>query len=233
VTNEIIFISTALIDLSLIVLALRYGVAGLTGLLVTNIILVSALGSRIISLFGFVTNAGNVFYGCAFFAAIMIAEHYGRKEAYKSVWIGFLALVLFVVMGEFTARYALSTGLSDTDQAIKTLFIAVPRIALGSMAAYLIAQNINIYVFSAVRGKTGAKLIWLRTVAGSLAGQFVDSIVFFSIAFATTLPFKLLLQAMLTGFVVKVLIGLLSVPFLKLSYSLKPITKVNYQKRVS
>ena len=232
-TNEIIFAATAFIDLSLIILALRYGVAGLTGMLVTNIILVSALGSKIITLFGFVTNVGNVFYACAFFAGIMIAEHYGRKEAYKSVWIGFLSLLLFVVMGEFTARYGLSGGLSNTDQAIKTLFLAVPRIALGSMAAYLIAQNINIYVFSAIKKKTGAKLIWLRTIASSLAGQFVDSIVFFSIAFAATLPFKILLQAMLTGFVIKVLVGVLSVPFLRLSYSLKPTAKVNYQKRVS
>ena len=232
-TNEIIFVATALIDLSLVVLALRYGVAGLTGLLVANIILVSALGSKIISLFGFVTNVGNVFYACAFFAGIMIAEHYGKKEAYKSVWIGFLSLVLFVVMGEFTARYGLSSGLSSTDQAIKTLFMAVPRIALGSMTAYLIAQNINIYVFSAVKKKTGMRLIGLRTIAGSLAGQLVDSIVFFSIAFATTLPFKLLIQAMLTGFVVKVSVGVLSVPFLRLSYFLKPIPKVNYKKRVS
>ncbi len=231
--NELIFVATALIDLSLIVLALRYGIAGLTGLLVANIILVSALGSRIISLFGFVTNAGNVFYGCAFFAGIMIAEHFGRKEAYKSVWIGFLGLVLFVVMGEFTARYVLSMGLSNTDQAINTLFRAVPRVALGSMTAYIIAQNINIYIFSTIRKKTGAQLISLRTIASSLAGQFVDSIVFFSIAFAATLPFHLLLQAMLTGFVVKVSIGVLSVPFLKLSYFLKPQAKVSYQKRVS
>jgi queuosine precursor transporter len=233
VTNEIIFVATALIDLSLVVLALRYGVAGLTGMLVANIILVSALGAKIISLFGFVTNVGNVFYACAFFAGITIAEHYGRKEAFKSVWVGFLSLVLFVVMGEFTARYGLSAGLSNTDQAIRTLFLAVPRVALGSMAAYLIAQNINIYVFGAVKKKTGTRLISLRTIAGSLAGQFVDSIVFFSIAFAATLPFKLLIQAMLTGFVVKVSVGVLSVPFLRLSYFLKPVAKGNYQKRVS
>jgi hypothetical protein len=233
VTNEIVFFSTALIDLSLIVLALRFGVAGLTGLLVTNIILVSSLGSKLISIFGFVTNAGNVFYACAFFAGIMIAEHYGSKKAYKSVLVGFLSLILFVLMAEFTVRSGLGTAPSSIDQAISTLFMAVPRIALGSMAAYLVAQNINIYVFSIIRKKTGIKLIALRTVTSSVAGQFVDSIIFFTIAFAGTLSAHLLIQAMLTGFVIKVLIGVLSVPFMKLSYSLKPTPNINYHRRVT
>ncbi len=232
-TNEIVFISTALIDLSLVVLAVRFGVAGLTGLLVTNIILVSALGSKIISVFGHITNAGNVFYGCAFFAGVMLAEHYGAKKAYKSVLIGFLSLVLFVLMGEFTVRSGLGTNPSSIDLAMNTLFKAVPRIALASMTAYLISQNLNIFIFSVIKKRTGAKFVALRTITSSVIGQSVDSLVFFSLAFAATLPAHLLIQAMLTGFVVKASIGVLSVPFLKLSYYLKPVARVNYSKRVS
>jgi uncharacterized integral membrane protein (TIGR00697 family) len=233
VVNEIVFITTALIDLSLIILALRFGIAGLTGLMVTNIILVSAFGSKIISLFGYTTNAGNVFYGCTFFAGVMIAEHYGLKQAHKSVLVGFLALVLFVLMGEFTVRTGLGTSPSSIDQAMSTLFSAVPRIALGSMTAYLISQNLNIYVFSTIKKKTGSKFVALRTIASSVSGQFVDSLVFFSIAFAGSLPANTLIQTMLTGYAAKVSIGLLSVPFLKLSYFLKPTAKVTYSKRVS
>lgn len=229
--NEIVLLSTALIDLAFVTLAFRYAIPGLTALLTTNIILVSTFGSKVLTVFGFETNAGNIFYACAFFAGIMLAEHYGKKAAYKSVWVGFLALVLFVFVGQLTIRAG--TTATEAGKALLTLFNAVPRIALGSAVAYLLSQNLNIYIYSLLGRKTSKKSLGARVAASSLAGQFVDSLVFFTIAFAGVLPTQRLVQFMVTGFLVKVSVGIISIVFLKLSFLIKPPEKINYQSRVA
>jgi uncharacterized integral membrane protein (TIGR00697 family) len=112
-TNGLIFFITVLISLFFILLMLRLGKQGLAGLIVANIILVSTFGALLIPLFGLITNAGNVFYASIFLAAQIITEHYGRKAAFKSVWVGFGALVLFVLLAQYSIRLVGAPGSSQ------------------------------------------------------------------------------------------------------------------------
>src|SRR5581483_10466155 len=114
--NELLFITATFLDLSFILLLFRLqGYRALFASVVLNIILVSLFGSKLISIWGFTSNATNVFYACVFFAANIIAEHYGKKQA-NSLIIDTLALYLFtIVMGQF-ALYFVPVGQSDSVQ---------------------------------------------------------------------------------------------------------------------
>jgi len=52
----------------------------------------------------------------------------------------------------------------------------------------------------------------------ALASQLLDSILFFTIAFYGTVPNESLIQIIIGGALVKILIGILSTPFLYWSY---------------
>lgn len=216
--NELIFIVTVLVELTFVMLAMRFGKEGLFGFIVANIILVSTFGSQLIEVFGLVTNAGNVFYASTFVAANILTEHYGRKVGYRSVWIGFISLVLFVLMSQFVVRQLPVAASLGTTQAIQTLFRGVPRVALASMTAYLIAQYLNVWIFAQLRQENGRTKLWFRHFASSTTGQLVDSLIFFSIAFGGLVSGTVLVQTILAGFALKALVAVASTPVLYLGH---------------
>ncbi len=107
-------------------------------------------------------------YPVTFLITDLANRAYGKLIARKVVFIGFtigLLLTLFV-----------STNFSD---------IISIRIAIGSGAAFFIAQNLDVQIFDSLRKK-----IWyVAPLASSITGSITDTFLFFSIAFyATGIP---------------------------------------------
>jgi uncharacterized integral membrane protein (TIGR00697 family) len=50
---------------------------------------------------------------------------------------------------------------------------------------------------------TQGRWLWLRTIGSTLVGQGLDSVVFIALAFAGTIPFHVLTQAMVTQWLAK------------------------------
>jgi len=180
--------------------------------------LVSCFGALLVPLFDWTTNAGNVFYASIFLTTQVIVEHYGPKAAFRSMWVGFGALVLFVLLAQYSIRLSGGTDSGILITSLYNVFEVVPRIALASMAAYLVSQSLNIWLFSMLREKTKKRALWMRSLAGAGAGQLVDSVIFFSVAFAYTIPDSQLFQAMAVGFAVKLFVACVAVPVLYASY---------------
>lgn len=64
-------------------------------------------------------------------------------------------------------------------------YLATPRIAIASATAFLVGQLLDIAIFSRLRNR-----FWLvPPLTGSLAGSAIDTLVFFTIAFAPALGF--------------------------------------------
>ena len=215
--NEIILLIIALVDLTLIFFSFRFGKEGLTGVIVVNIVLVSTFGSQLVPVFGFLTNAGNVFYASIFLAMNMIIELYENRDARRVIWVGFMALVLFIIMGQFVIRMHGAPESLTINDSIATLFHSVPRVAFASICAYLVAQYINLWLYRALKSKHRERLLWLRNITSTSAAQIVDSVLFFSIAFLGLLPLHLIIQSILIGTAIKILVALLSTPFLYLA----------------
>lgn len=216
--NEGIFFLTALLDLIFIVCMLRLGKAGIIAAIVINTILISAFGAKLITVFGFVTNTGNVFYASTFAASAILAEHYGRKEAYRAVWIGFCALSFFIVLWHFTNNYI---GIAETQaisDAIRILFREAPRVAIASMSGYILSQHLAIWLFDYFYRLYEGRMVWMRTIVSAVAGQALDSAIFFSIAFSGQVESSILMQAIAVGFLLKIAVAVLSIPVLYGSY---------------
>jgi uncharacterized integral membrane protein (TIGR00697 family) len=56
-------------------------------------------------------------------------------------------------------------------------------IVVGSLVAFLIAQLIDAQVFTALRRRTGGKLIWLRSQGSTVVSQLIDTFVVIFLAF--------------------------------------------------
>ncbi len=75
-----------------------------------------------------------------------------------------------VVIAGFAVAVALSAA------------FATPRIAIASGSAFLIAQLFDVYVFDRLRRRTW----WMPPLVSSLLGSAIDTILFFTLAFAMT-----------------------------------------------
>jgi len=215
--NESLFLIKILAECAFVLLANRLGKEWVALTIVVNMILVSVLGAKVVTAFGFITNAGNVFYAGVFLAVQLLVERYGRKEGWHAVRLGFGAMVFFLVMSAITqyqAGSASSAHSTDAAAAITTLFGFVPRIALASVTAFLAAQTINIVLYDDMHMRMGRRHLWLRSFMATVAGQLVDSVIFFYLAFSGILPNDLLLETVVVGFLVKTMVGVACIPVL-------------------
>lgn len=88
-----------LVSMLAVLIGFGFGAEIVSVAIATNLLLISTFGAKLISIFGFVSNIGNIFYATTFFAVQLLLERYGRREAVRAVWAGVFALVVFVIMG--------------------------------------------------------------------------------------------------------------------------------------
>ncbi len=100
-------------------------------------------------------------YPIAFLITDLTNRQFGPQTARKVVFAGFVVGV----------------GLS--------FYTAVPRIAIASGSAYLAGQLLDISVFNRLR----RQVWWRAPLVGSLIGSALDTIIFFSFAFAAFFVF--------------------------------------------
>ena len=58
----------------------------------------------------------------------------------------------------------------------------------------------------------------MRNNLSTLVSQFIDSVLFFSLAFWGVVPFGVLVNIILTGYAIKIIVALLDTPFMYASY---------------
>lgn len=230
-SNTLIFILIALLDLAVVLLAWRLGKQWLIATIIANVILTSTFVSKLVPIFGLVTTGGEVFYAAIFIATDILSEHHGKKIAYRSIWLGFLALAMYTVLGQLVLQFTTVADSAAVSEAMTVLFSAVPRIAVASFIAYLIAQSFDIWFFHFIREKTGAKKLWLRNNLSTLTSQLLDSVIFFPLAFLGTLPLEVIGTLILTGWLFKIPIAVLDTPFMYLSYVVKGKTPPDFGRK--
>ena len=212
-SNEALFLLSALVDILFILLAARRGREWLYGTIAVNLILVAVFGAKLITIFGLTTNAGNVFYACVFLAVHFLLERREKKTTSNVILYGAAFILFFSIMSQFTVRFVGVAASDVANGAILSLFSLSPRIFLASITAYVFAQYINIFAYEWIRARTRGRLLWLRSNGANVLSQLVDSLLFFTIAFFD-LPGPLLVQTILLGWLTKVIVVALGTPFL-------------------
>lgn len=79
-------------------------------------------------------------------------------------------------------------------EAMESIYGAVPRILVASFTAFICGSMINAYVMSKMRRAHGNSRFSLRAFVSTLLGEGADSLVFFPMAFAGNLTWGLILS---------------------------------------
>ncbi|WP_432738646.1 queuosine precursor transporter [Maridesulfovibrio sp. FT414] len=213
-TNEILWIGFAVLDLSLVLVLYRFfGKTGLYGLIVFNLILCNIQVLKTVELFGMTTTLGNILYASVFLSTDMLSEFHGKEEAKKAVYLGFVVLIMAVCYMQLALQF--TPAPDDFAQPhLESIFGFMPRIALGSLCAYLLSQLHDVHVFHLLKDRLGDRHLWLRNNASTLMSQLIDSSVFCFVALWGLFPFDVWVEILLTTYIFKVIVAVMDTPFL-------------------
>lgn len=215
--NEILWFVFAVMDLCLVLAVYRlFGRTGLFALIVFNLLLCNIQVMKTVELFGLTTTLGNILYASVFLSTDMISEFHGKQDAKKAVMLGFVTLVMMV--GYMQLALLFQPASDDFAQPhLSALFGFMPRIALGSLAAYLVSQMHDIWVFHFIKDRTGNKHLWLRNNLSTMSSQLLDSLVFCSIAFLGLFPMNVWWEIVISTYLIKLVVAALDTPFIYLA----------------
>jgi uncharacterized integral membrane protein (TIGR00697 family) len=187
--------------------------AYVTVLLCANLIGPAKVSTVHLPLVGAVTFvAGVLFFPISYFFGDILTEVYGYARDRRCVWAGFAALVFAAIMSAVIVHLPPADFWRDRQSAVETIFGNTPRIILASIIAFWSGSFVNSYVLAKMKLWTRGRWLWTRTIGSTVCGEFVDSALFYSIAFVGLWTTDQLLTVMITQYVLKSVWEVLATP---------------------
>ena len=180
---------------------------------VTVLICSNVIGAaKVATIGGFTFGAGVLFFPISYIFNDVLTEVYGYARARKVVWAGFGALVFASIMS-FVVVW-LPPAIDWPDQpAYQTVFGQTSRIVFASITAFFVGELANSYVLAKMKIQTEGRYLWLRTIGSTIVGEGVDSAVFYPVAFFGVWSNDLLVQVLISNYIIKVVWEALVTPF--------------------
>ena len=182
----------------------------ITAFFVANALIAECIGGKIFSLeklFGYAPlnfsllgekglalslTCGVLLWPLEFIITDIVNEYYGptavRRISYIAVALILYAFLMFYMAihipgADFWYGTGKEAGVPDMGNAFNAVFGQGMWIILGSIAAFMVSQIVDVTIFHKIKKITGEKKVWLRATGSTLISQLVDSFIVLFIAF--------------------------------------------------
>lgn len=179
---------------------------------VTCLITANIIAVKLILLFGFLVPAGIIVFPLSYLFGDVLTEVYGYAAARRVIWLGFTCNLIAVIAISI-GGLAPAAPFWKSQAAYDAILGFAPRLLLASFIAYLVGEFTNSFVLAKLKIATKGRWLWTRTIGSTLLGEGVDTLIFVSIAFWGIIPLQLILIAILTQWIFKVLYEIIATPF--------------------
>jgi hypothetical protein len=158
-----------------------------------------------------------------FITTDLINEYFGEKGVKKLTLITASLIGYCFVLLYFALQLPAVQGAGlVTDAQFNGVFGQSMWIIVGSIAAFLVSQLIDVTVFHFLKNKTGNRMIWLRSTGSTVISQLFDSFIVLGIAFRLTgkMSTEVYIASAFTGYFVKLIIAVCLTPVIYLGHAL-------------
>ncbi|MCX6499125.1 MAG: queuosine precursor transporter [Arthrobacter sp.] len=185
------------------------------------VLILSNIGaSKGVAIGPIITDGGFFLFPLAYILGDVISEVYGFKVARKAIMTSFalsvfasLSYWIVIALPGFNDDYGVAK-----QSALELALGPVPQIVLASLLAFLAGQTINSWILVKMKARSGEKSLWARLMGSSGVGEFVDTLIFCTIAASVIgiTDFGMFVNYVVVGFVYKTLVEYLFVPLTSL-----------------
>ena len=179
---------------------------------VAILLLSNSIGAgKVASIGGFVFGAGILFFPVSYVIGDVLTEVYGYARARRCIWAGFGASIFMAVMSWAVVAMPPAPGWNG-QASYEAVFGQVPRIVAASITAFWAGEFVNSFVLARMKVWTEGRLLWTRTIGSTVAGQAIDSLIFYPLAFLGRWPVEQVLTVLVTNWALKVAWEILLTP---------------------
>jgi hypothetical protein len=192
-------------------------------LLCANLIGAAKVSTITLPLIGPVTFlSGVLFFPISYFFGDILTEVYGYARDRRVVWAGFGALGFASLMSAVIVHMPPAKDWVSHQAAIEQVFGNTPRIVAASIIAFWCGSFVNSFVLAKMKIWTHGRWLWTRTIGSTMCGELVDSVIFLMVAFYGIWSTQLLVTAICSQYILKVLWEVLATP---LTYKIVRVVK--------
>lgn len=160
----------------------------------------------------------------------VVTEVYGKARARSIIWSGMIVIFLIFLASLFFTALPSSTRFLPSNSAYLEIFHKSARISAASLAAFALADFLDVFIFSKIREKLGKRNLWLRTNVSNIISQLVDTSVFITLAFYAFNTsfignFNFLLGLIIPYWILKCFMSVIETPFVYLGVNWLKIGK--------
>lgn len=156
--------------------------------------------------------AGVIFFPLSYLFGDILTEVYGYRRSRKVIWSGFAALVFTTFMTWVIVTLPPAGGWPN-QAAWETVFSNSWRIVAASLLAFIVGEWVNSVVLAKMKVWTSGKHLWSRTIGSTIAGEAVDSLIFYPLAFLGIWTNAQVVEVLITNYVLKVATEVILTPF--------------------
>ena len=151
-------------------------------MLITNV-----LNLKVLDIHGYTILSSSLTYVFSLVLTDIIVEVYGYRRVRRLVYVG-LSCLAFYALCMRLAVHLPAPPADPMNPHFVTLFGQAPRLVIASLTAYFAVELINSFVMSRLKVRFRARYFFGRALVAVGLAQAVDCLIFFSIAFAGTMP---------------------------------------------
>ena len=140
-----------------------------------------------------------------------VCEVWGYSKARMLIWLGFAMNFFFVMVGALCDAIP-GAPYWDNEEGFHAIFGLAPRIAAASFIAFICGSFINAYVMSKMKIASNGKNFSLRAILSTVAGERIDSLIFFPLALSSVVPAKELILLMVWQVILKTVYEIIALP---------------------
>ncbi|MBR5043447.1 MAG: queuosine precursor transporter [Bacteroidales bacterium] len=166
--------------------------------------------TKVISFWGINLPGAVIIFPVSYILNDCISEVWGYRKARLVIWTAFAMNILVVLLGQLLV-WLPAASFWDGAEHFDYMFNMAPRVAGASLLAFLAGSQLNAMVLSKMKVADGGRRFGVRAIISSLAGEFLDSLIFMPIAFWGT-PLKTLAMMMLAQVSFKVIYEIIILP---------------------
>ena len=164
---------------------ISYRLVIITTLFITCLITANIIAVKVVSLGIFIIPAAVFIFPFSYIFGDVLTEVYGYKTVRRVIWLGFgcnLVFVFFAWVGQLLP----AADFWQAQEAYETILGYTPRLLAASLAGYLVGEFTNSFILARMKILTRGRWLWSRTIASTIVGEGLDTVVFITVAFSGT-----------------------------------------------
>lgn len=168
------------------------------GFVTTNIVTVKIWD---LGFLGLTVPCGVVIYPLVYILTCVITEVYGESTARKTIFLGLLTNVLFVLISTLVLLLPAAPFWTGQD-SYSFIFTQTPRILLASFVSYVIGNLVNARLTAILKENAEGKNIGFKSIGAIAIGEIIDNAIFIAGAFAFTVSWNNIVIMILVHFII-------------------------------